>query len=53
MKVEIDITDPERAALERMYRMTGLAHEIPGNRPTFLEMVIKKLVEALKAKEQQ
>lgn len=48
MKVEIDITDLERQALEKEYRLLGLDLEVPGNKPSHTGRVIKKLVEAMK-----
>ncbi len=48
MRTEIDLTDIEIAALEKEYKLLGLGQDLPGNRPTPLARVIKKLVEAVR-----
>lgn len=48
MKITIDISDLEKAALEREYKIQGLGADIPGNRPTTMGKIIRKLVEAIR-----
>ena len=48
MIFEVDLTDIEIASLEKEYNLLGLGQELPGNRPTPMARVVKKLVEAIR-----
>ncbi len=47
MKVTIEITQAELDALKRIYSKKGLGVNLPGNRPSPEDTVVKKIVEEL------
>lgn len=50
MKIEIDINQSQVDALKREYSKKGLGVNLPGNKPTPLDQVIKQIVEKVGGK---
>ena len=48
MKIEIELTPTELEALKREYARKGLGVNLPGNKPSPLDNVTKKIVEKAK-----